>query len=99
MSDDTGGCGMGDSGGGGCDSSFAAPDSSDNRDSGYNDPSPGDSSHNREDYHSNGQSTFNDDAGNISSNTPRWENNDSNTMNSQTEKAEGQQEDCCCTII
>jgi hypothetical protein len=113
MSDD-GGCGGGDSGGGGYDSSCGAPDSSYHHDSSHHDsshydPSPCYPSRNSEDCHSTVQGIFNDDAGNISSNTPRWENESNNTppwkskgkysMNSQTKKAEVQRDDCCCTLI
>ena len=86
---DTGDCGGGDSGGGGCDSSCGAPDSS------YH----CDSSHNSEDCHSTGQGSFNDVAGSISSNSPRQKHKDKYRMNSQRKEAEVQQQHCCCTLI
>jgi len=95
---DNGDCGGGDSGGGGCDSSCGAPDSSDHRDSCHNDPHPSHSSHSSEDCHSTGKGSFNDDAGNISSDMS-WKNKGKYTMNSQTKKAEVQKDDCCCTLI
>jgi len=88
MSDDTtGDCGGGYSGGGGYDSSCGATDSSYHHDSCHYDPSPCNPSHNNEDCHSTGQGIFNDDDGNINSNTPHWENESSNTPHWESESS------------
>ena len=81
------------------DSSFGAPDNSYQCDSRHNEPGPCDSTHISKDCHGTGQGSFNNDAGNISSNTPQWKNEDKYWMDNQTKNAEGQKLICCCNLI